>query len=824
MKNLKQIILMFILCLSSLSVVVGCGEKSIESLTVKSGVQYTYAINDEFSFDDIKLDVLYNDGTQETITKDDVEIDLNGFTTATAGNYEVKVKYNGEEIKLKIKVTTQDEAYEIYEVEDNAAFVQYYAAIEEEVGEEVDPESVFAIRGKSEETAYVVGDDNEFTYELNLTALTPEGTYKEDVEATKTVTTFYVTDEYDGTYTKLSDTEAAAYVDVINGTSTYDFKDAAVGKFFKLEVRPYYLSETQLANASRYTKTIEFKVVDGYNVTDAKQLGILYNNKDDSTYDGSDDKFKFYDKWTTFLNEYQIERKDDIKGIILHNDITITAEDIPDFYFTEWDEKASRNDNGEYTNEKAVYTDPETGKKLVLVDGANGGACHETNIYCHYVAPGEGNAFSIYGNYFTLNAKLPTVDSTILPTWGSTTSLFRFISTYSGLQNNAATLGNPNDDQETKDAVNAAALASAESAVANIYNLNTVGNAPRTDLNDENKNPDSARIGGLIFVKGNAVNVNVYNSIVKAYSVNFYADERLSYLNLTDVKTYDAYQAIIYCKNGGHITINTSELKRSGGPAMILAAEYDSADERQETYVDIDEHSVIESWISGLEPWFSINGATTSAAQLKTAKDTFKNNFKVPASYVKKVNVQEGTDSDPELAQLVNVYLVNVYIGDATFEEGEGEDKKEVTAQVMSRVTIGGKVVIDTIGMNEEDFEEEGNKGLLYEEIVAGQQIFATTKGGIVSSSGTINSDAFTPAVDEAFIISMVQKGQLSMDAATSMDMDAIYAAVAQYYVLPAFGQTLLTPDEKDCLAIYVPGMSLVVDYFYSEIPVQPGQ
>ena len=111
MKNLKQIILMFILCLSSLSVVVGCGEKSIESLTVKSGVQYTYAINDEFSFDDIKLDVLYNDGTKETITKDDVEIDLNGFTTATAGNYEVKVKYNGEEIKLKIKVTTQDEAY-----------------------------------------------------------------------------------------------------------------------------------------------------------------------------------------------------------------------------------------------------------------------------------------------------------------------------------------------------------------------------------------------------------------------------------------------------------------------------------------------------------------------------------------------------------------------------------------------------------------------------------------------------------------------------------------------------------------------------------------
>ena len=416
--------------------------------------------------------------------------------------------------------------------------------------------------------------------------------------------------------------------------------------------------------------------------------------------------------------------------------------------------------------------------------------------------------------------------------------MFRFISTYSGLQNNEATLGNPNDDQETKDAVNAAALASAQSAVVNIYNLNTVGNAPRTDLNNPDKNPDSARIGGLIFVKGNAVNVNVYNSIVKAYSVNFYADERLSYLNLTDVKTYDAYQAIIYCKNGGHITINTSELKRSGGPALILAAEYDSPDERQETYVDIDAETTIESWISGLEPWFAINGAALAAAELKTAKDTFKNNFKVPASYVKKVNVQEGTDSDPELAQLVNVYLVNVYIGDLT------------NAQVMSRVTIGGKVVIDTIGMNEEDFEAEGNKGFLYEEIVAGQQIFATTKGGIVSSSGTINSDAFVPNLtnllggnlpneEEIDILAeMIELNIITGDPAdlitppntypsanTMAILGQINTDTVTAYVMTKFGQSLyVAPNEKDCLAIYVPGMSLVVDYFYSEIPVQPGQ
>ena len=68
MKNLKQIVLMFILCLSSLSVIVGCGEKTIDSMAIKSGLQYTYYSEDDYSsedvFKDIVLEVNYNDGTK----------------------------------------------------------------------------------------------------------------------------------------------------------------------------------------------------------------------------------------------------------------------------------------------------------------------------------------------------------------------------------------------------------------------------------------------------------------------------------------------------------------------------------------------------------------------------------------------------------------------------------------------------------------------------------------------------------------------------------------------------------------------------------------
>ena len=826
MKGIKQIFLMAILCLSSLSIVIGCGSKEIDSMAVKSGLVYTYLVGDDYSFDDIKMEVVYNDGSTETIGKDKLKI--GEFSTTVAGDYDVKFKYKDKEITVTLKVTSNiDEAYDIFEVEESKHFVQYYNSIKETPSSEADPESIFYVRGRSEETMYVVGDDNEFSYQLNLTALSPEGEYVEDVKSTKAITTFYVKDSYDGEYRKLEDDEVYNYVEVINSTTTYKFKEgenAATNKFFKLEVRPYYLKDFQLSNVSRYTKTLEFKVVDGYNITDAKQLGILYNNKDQSHYEHDDETlFSLYDDWNTdILNKNNIIRKDDLSGIILHNDITITAKDIPSRYLGLRDKTVtSRSDSGEITNVEAVYVDKNNNEWVLIddidavIDVANGhtGKCDGTNIYCHEVK--EGKPFNIYGNYFTLNAKLPTVDTGILPTYGSTTSLFKFVSTYSELESDPETLGASTLSQEEKDAINAIAVDSSKNAVVNFYNLNSIGNAQRTDSTNKDKNKDSARMGGLIFFKSCAATVNVYNSIVKAYLVNFYMEKRLSNINLKNVKSYDAYQSILYNYRGGNLNVKDSELKRAGGPVMLVNFDYDSADERQILNVNF-ENTILESWVSGLEPWFSVNGATESAAYLKAQKDVFKGEpFNSPSTFVKEVKIKGENGTPDSTQQLVNIPFVSVYTGE------------HECGQVIAKITIDNRVVKDSLGLNTISTQNENvdlNKKFIYDELKKGASIFASIDGAIISASGAINSDSFIPDLSNLMSTGSPTEEELQIIAEMieleiiSSPSDLNEDTVTQY-VMAKFVEALdAKQNEKDYLGIYVPGMSMVVDYFYSEI------
>ena len=744
-----------------------------------------------------------------------------------------------------------DEAYDILEAEDSATFVQYYATLDSTENGEVDPESLFSVRGRNEETVYVVGDDNEFSYKLNLTALTPEGEYEYNVKTTKTVTTFYMKETYDGEYRKLNDSELSTYVEVIGSTSTYKFtegENGATGKFFKLEIRPYYLKETQLSNLSRYTKTIEFKVVDGYNVTEAKQLGILYNNKDQSHYEHDEDPnnyFKFYDDWTNeILTPSGITRKDDVRGIILHNDITITGADIPTRYLGKRVNVTERNDDGELTNLEAVYVDDE-GEEWILVDDvdavidvANGhtGACDGTNIYCHYVE--EGQPFTIYGNYFTLNAKLPTVDTGILPSYGSTTSLFKFVSTYSELESDSQTLGGSGATQQVKDQVNNNAVASSKNAIVNIYNLNTKGNAARTDSTNKDANKDSAGMGGLIFFKSCATTVNVYNSIVKAYLVNFYLEKRLSNINLTNVKSYDAYQSIVYGYQGGNLNIVKSQLKRAGGPVMLLAANYETAAERHGFYITIDDQSKLESWVTGLEPWFAVNGekVVNSAKDLKAQENIFKKTFGIDTSFAKIVKIQTDENSPESEAQVVNAIITNVYTGDAMGGY----------APVIAKVTIDDKVVLDTIGMDILECNAEGSttKDFVCKRLLQDySQVFATAKGGAISSvvsdedpADLINEETFIPDLsnllspnlpntEETRIIKeMIELGFIDGDVNEDLTVpsDNTLAILGQIdedtvteYVMAKFLQSLsLEANQNSYLGVYVPGMSMVVGYF----------
>ena len=106
-----------------------------------------------------------------------------------------------------------------------------------------------------------------------------------------------------------------------------------------------------------------------------------------------------------------------------------------------------------------------------------------------------------------------------------------------------------------------------------------------------------------------------------------------------------------------------------------------------------------------------------------------------------------------------------------------------------------------------------------------------------VNQSNLINAAAFTP--DFTNLLETFSPNEEELAVIQEMielniitPSEDIYEVLGQInndtvttYVMTKYMQSLsVAQDEKDCLAIYVPGMSLVVDYFYSEIPAQPGQ
>lgn len=357
-----------------------CGQKKVESLTVKEGtLDYAYKQNEEFSFDDLIVIAKYNDGTKEEVGKDDLTI--SEFSTATLGDFKVKIAYGGVEIEVTLKVTNDlDELYEINTVEESASILKFKSN-STFVGTGDTKEREFVEKAKT----YKVGDDNPFRFFPNITVVDDNGAPL-PINAYTSVSKVYLKEG--NNYTLLEGSALTNMVAINEEQSTYDFTDAAINKKFKIEARPANLTEEQLLEPAQYTVSLELEVVDGYNVTRAVELGILNN-------DTTEDK---YQPWTTLLANNQITRPATLNGIVLHNDINVAKTDIPATYYT------GNSYAGQYL--KNDY------------DG-------DTDLYRHVVA--DDKEFHFYGNYFTLNfSAIPVIDRTISNEEYSTASVFKF--------------------------------------------------------------------------------------------------------------------------------------------------------------------------------------------------------------------------------------------------------------------------------------------------------------------------------------------------------------------------------------------------------------
>lgn len=473
--------------------------------------------------------------------------------------------------KVSFSSTTsskEEDRVAVYDLEHKTSFanhVQYK-------GEQSNKEEEYKDRDRN----YKVGDENPFDFKPQLTlAILPAGsTNIEDIEFD------YNADwSYNVTLSLLNDNEEYVDANLYEYTDSLDkdnclidFSDSAIGHTFKISLYPEGLNEEQMKKLTTdWTKEYVVDVIEGYNVTNAKELAYVQNSTKKMDDIGSIKGESYKTVWDEFKTNNNLKLDYAPEAMILHNDITITKDDIPSAYFYNENEISVSKDNPNYNKILGSYKDWNV-------------------VYFRDFA--KNSKFTFEGNYFTLNASaIPTVvkdnDSNEVPEYFiSHGVLFRFEGEESG-----------------------------ESA---IQNTKLIGNAPRKD--------DSTLSGGIIMVKVEGPAFTGYNNIANRWFITYFPNEGNAPFVMEKCRAYNNFNSFIYNYGCSDVVIEDCEFKRAGGPVIIQ--DHVNADDTDPENDMISNtrivNSTLESIVAGSEGWFKIMSADQMADQIK-AMDIFFN-------------------------------------------------------------------------------------------------------------------------------------------------------------------------------------------------------
>ena len=346
MKRIISLITSLVLCFTLLTACNGNSGLEMTSFTlIEDSVTKSYTVGDTVDFSGIKVDIKYNDSQYDKrLTYSNLILEGVENLTTTKGEKTVKVKYNDEVISGKVRELTFK--------------VQVYLPAEEMVNYEVasftDPVSytnrknVLANAGKdaygtetysgqffaNQDTTYYVGDDNNFKFIPQLTILNDES---EDETLPNFISSVKVSLKVENAYVELTSSLKEGYVydysyennvlvtvDTENNTYQFAKDGSAVDKEFKIEVVPADLYNYDGTKIS----TIEVKVIDAFNIYNAKELSVIDNMQ--SNPNGNADELE--NAWVTTKTSLGILGVN-VNGVVLHDDIRILQDDIPDAFF-----------------------------------------------------------------------------------------------------------------------------------------------------------------------------------------------------------------------------------------------------------------------------------------------------------------------------------------------------------------------------------------------------------------------------------------------------------------------------------------------------------
>lgn len=365
--NMKHMAFVLVAMIMSVSVALaGCtppgvdDDAVLESISINEGYKADYTVGDTFEVDQMTITAKYDTKATETLnlTSEGVSYTPNPFTLDTVGTKTLTVSYtkNGVTKSDTAEITvhealSEDEDIVIVSFAAPTTYSKYMADYKETA--EVDHTSSetrdYFMQGGG---TYKVGNINGFVFKPVATALNPENPRDRiPVENAKTTFELFVANK-DGTFPQTAEPNPSQYVNTKEGEAQrniYYFTEKAVDMTFRLVIKldgEEYDTE-DLAAAGDDVITAEVKVVEGYNVYNQIGLSVLDNLN-----------VKHWNELKTAagtlpwdekpLVEYNVlkegEKFNYIPQVVLHANITIDPDQLPDNYF--WDKDRTNVEQG----------------------------------------------------------------------------------------------------------------------------------------------------------------------------------------------------------------------------------------------------------------------------------------------------------------------------------------------------------------------------------------------------------------------------------------------------------------------------------------------
>lgn len=580
------------------------GSLKLESFIVNpASIKTEYEVGESIDFSGIKATAKYNDSSlNKEYTFAELTITYADDITATTGSKQVTVSFMDPHLNVKqeTKVTITVVSAQPDQTTPDNGDINNPPALPEVV-EFLKPGSLVAFDNQNKAAGtleygasgfagqfavggqvYVIGNQNEFKLQPGFAVWDEEANdgdgdivemkdgffsvvtismksvqgEEEFVELTATAKENNVVEYYNGE-------TLIATVNTYKGV--YRFSADAADHLVKISVLP---SEEKYIVEDINPIVLEAKVINAYNVYEAWQLAVIDNVNE---------------AWADIKAEKGIT---DVvaSGIVLHNDITLTANDVPESFF--------------YTSTAdVVYTNSLNEGETITIPAGTKFLKDETYIYQR-----NGVAeFAIEGNFFTLNAKsFPLIPSPAVfgkdagKDYGSDFSnaaLFKFESVH-------------------WDTV-ASGVTPEDVANVNINNIALIGNAKRDNLIDATESLASA--GGLIFLKSSHyTNTTMNNIIGNSYFITYFVDYGAS-MSVSNSKCYDSYQNAAFVWGNSTLDLVDTYVNGCGGPIIIA-----------QSLIDDNSHPIVtvtggelETHVSGEEIWFTAVNATSIVGQIK---------------------------------------------------------------------------------------------------------------------------------------------------------------------------------------------------------------